>query len=73
MDQRHAGVRPAVEDRARVRQRELAVVGAAQRAGPRVEDLDRLRAGFDLRPHVVGDQSRRDGRTAGATPAAART
>ena len=42
----------------RVRQRELAVVGAVQRAGPRVEDLDRLRAGFDLRQHVVGNHRR---------------
>ena len=47
--------RPAVEDRARVRQRELAVVAAAERADPRVEDLDGLRAGFDLRAQIVAD------------------
>ncbi len=35
--------------RPRVGQRELAVVGAAQRAGPRIEDLDGLHAGLDLR------------------------
>ena len=43
VDQRHAGVAQRGEDAARVRQRELAVVAAAERAGPRVEDLQRLR------------------------------
>ena len=53
--ERDAGVARAPRRCARVRQRELAVVGAARGAGPRIEDLDRLRAGFDLRAQVVGD------------------
>ena len=58
---------------ARVRKRELAVVGAAERAGPRIEDLQRLRAGFDLGRQVVGDHRRRSARTGDATLRAART
>jgi hypothetical protein len=49
MDDRHAGVFQRVEDRSRVGQRELAVVVAPERPGPRVEDLQRLHARLDLR------------------------
>ena len=38
-----------------MRKHELAVVGAPERARPRVEHLQRLRAGFDLRAQVIGD------------------
>ena len=39
----------SIEDAPRVRQGELAVVPAAERAGPGIEDLDGLRARLDLR------------------------
>ena len=38
---------------ARVRHGELAIVRGRERADPRVEDLDRLRPGFDLRHDEV--------------------
>ena len=44
VDPRHAGVGERVEDRAAVRQHVTLVVGRGQRAGPRVEQLDRRRA-----------------------------
>src|SRR5262245_57902014 len=46
MDQRDSGIRKAVEDPARVRQHELAIVAAPQAAGPGVEHLNRLRSSF---------------------------
>ena len=53
VNHRHAGSRGGVEDLLRVRKRELAVVAPAERAGPRVEDLQCLRAGLDLRRQVI--------------------
>ncbi len=53
-----------LEDALRVRHRELAVVGGIQRADPRVEHLDGVDAGVDLRDQVVGD----DGRQARTEP-----
>src|SRR5437868_2324500 len=47
-----------LEDAPRVRQRELPVVGVRELSGPRIKDLDRLRAGLDLREHVIGDDAR---------------
>ena len=38
-----------------MRQREFAVVRAAQRAGPGIEHLERLHSRVNLRPQVVGD------------------
>ena len=55
MDERDARVGERVEDPLRVRQRELAVVGAAECAGPGIEHLERLRSRVDLRAQVVGD------------------
>ena len=46
---------------------ELAIVVAPERAGPRVEDLERLGAGGDLRAHVRRSSNRRRARTADAT------
>ena len=52
VDERHAGRGQPVEDAPRVRQHELAIVRAPERAGPRIENLQRLRPGFDLRAQV---------------------
>ena len=53
VDRRHAGVGKRVEDAPGVGQGVLAVVGARELADPRVEHLDRLSAGLDLREQVV--------------------
>src|SRR3954451_303693 len=50
VDPRHVPSAQPVEDRARVRQDPLGVVGGGQYAGPRVEQLDRGRPGVDLNP-----------------------
>ena len=55
VDRRHAPCRRRSKMRLRVRQRELAVVGGAERADPRVEHLHRVDAGLDLRDQVVAD------------------
>ena len=48
-------VASSLEDAPRVGQDELAIVARVQRPDPRVEDLDRIDAGFDLRGEVVAD------------------
>src|SRR3954468_18449474 len=62
MDRRHGlaaalvGVRPqTLEDFARVRQDEFTIVGGVQRADPRIEHLNGVDAGFDLRNEVIAD------------------
>ena len=45
-----------LEDALRMGQRELAVIGGAQRAHPRVEHLHRVHAGLDLRHEVVAHE-----------------
>ena len=56
-----------VEDLLRVGQRELAIVGGAQRPDPRVEHLHRVDAGFDLRARDSRRRRRRTCRRADAT------
>ena len=73
VDERHAGAGEAVEDPLRVREHELAIVGAAERAGPRIEDLQRLRTSRDLRAQVGRHRVRRRARRADASSRAART
>src|ERR1019366_2277399 len=46
-----------VEDPPCVREDELAVVARVQRADPRVEDLHRVDAGFNLRDEIVADDA----------------
>ena len=54
MNRRHARADP-LEDPLRVGQREFAVVGGVQRADPRVEHLNGVDAGVDLRDEIVAD------------------
>ena len=54
MNRRHAGA-DDLEDPLGVRQRELAIVGGAQRADPRVEHLHGVDACLDLRDQVVAN------------------
>ena len=56
MNRRDAHAADGVEDFSRVGQDELTVVGGVQRAGPRVEDLNHLRAGLDLRLQVFAHE-----------------
>ena len=59
----HAEVLQAGEDRAHVREHELAIVGLVEGADPRVEDLQRLRPGLDLGAQIVANdhgQQRRE-------------
>ena len=46
----------AAKIRERMRKRELAIVAAPERSGPRIEDLQRLDARLDLRLQVVRDR-----------------
>ena len=58
MDRWHVVGSERVEDAAGMGQDEFAVVAGIQRADPRVEYLDRVDAGFNLRDEVVGHQIR---------------
>src|SRR5688500_284153 len=58
MDRGYAGAPNRIEDLPGVRQHELAIVGRVESASPRVEDLNSLRAGFDLRFHVFAHDRR---------------
>ncbi len=55
VNRRHTSAANRVKDFARVGKDELSVVGRAQGAGPRVENLNGLRPCLNLRLHVFGD------------------
>src|ERR1019366_1949587 len=57
MNRRHIVCGERVEDPPCVREDELAVVARVQRADPRVEDLHRVDAGFNLRDEIVADDA----------------